>query len=100
MMTCEGLGKDVLGSCSMSWFGLVILFFVGAAVRKWVAEEMSIPFEFWFGLAAGVIADFITMGLSGSFKLALFVGLLAMFGVGFGIAYMIGGGSDSGGDYS
>lgn len=94
IMTCEGFGTEFLGGCSMAWLGLVILFFFNAIIRK-LCEEMDIPFEFWWALGGGILADVITIGFSGSFKIALFVGILFSLGVGFGMSYLTGGSGDS-----
>ena len=59
MFTCEGFDLGFFGGCGMSWMGAVILFFIVAFTRKWVGEEMDVPFDFIISLVLGFLAYFI-----------------------------------------
>jgi hypothetical protein len=92
ILVCTG-GSYV--DCSMALLGLVILFFIIAAMRKWVFEAMDYPFSFLIGIAASVVTYIITYGLSGSYKIALIVGLILGLVAGyFGSAVLEGGSSE------
>ena len=72
----------------MAWLGIVLLFFVSAALRKWGGEELDIPFNFISSLAAGFIGYFIAITFLGSAKWSLLVGLIALVAVGYLTPYM------------
>lgn len=100
MMTCGGMGTDILGKCSMSWLGLVILFFVAAFANKWLGKEMDIPFNFIVSLVVGFTAYVVLITFTGSTKWALLAGLIGEAVGGFlgGMSFGAGpGGNDSGG---
>lgn len=79
IMTCPGAYLD----CSMALLGLVILFFVIAALRKWLFEMMDYPFSFWIGIVAGVVTYIVTYGFTGSYKISLIVGLILGLAAGY-----------------
>jgi hypothetical protein len=85
IMTCPGAYID----CSMALLGIVILFFIIAALRKWVFESMDYPFSFWLGIIGGIVTYIVTYGFTGSYKISLIVGLIAGLAAGyFGSAVM------------
>jgi len=100
LMTCGGFSKELGGSCSVAWVGLVLAVFVIMIARKWIMEELlqqdvGTP-QFIISIVATIIAYFIVIGFSGSFKWAtavgMIVGLLAMY-----LSSMMGGGGGDGG---
>lgn len=83
IMSCSGFGTEVLGGCSMAWIGLVILFFVGAFLRKWGGEEFSIPFNFISCLVIGFLSYIVLVTFTGSPKWSLFAGLIGLLFGGY-----------------
>jgi hypothetical protein len=79
IMTCPGAYID----CSMALLGIVILFFVIAALRKWLFEAMDYPFNFWIGMIVGIVSYIIAYGFTGSYKISLVVGLIAGLALGY-----------------
>lgn len=86
----EGMGLT-FGPCAQAKFGLVILFFINALVRKWLGEEAGFEYSFWWGLGGAFIPYFITVSIFGSFKIAIVVGLIGLFIGGFLGGQMFGG---------
>jgi hypothetical protein len=79
----------------MALLGLVIVFFVIAALRKWVFETMDYPFSFLLGEIGGIVGYVAVYTFSGSYKISLILGLIIGLAAGyFGSAFF--GGSDSG----
>ena len=101
ILNCHGFGNtgfmDIGGGCMKSRLGLVILFFVICLLRKWGAEEIGMAFSFIFALIGGIGSYLLIVFFTGSFKLALFIGLIAGAACGYGFGIMIG--DDGGGDY-
>ena len=93
MFTGEGFGLGFMGGLSMAWLGAVILFFIIGFIRKWIGEEMNVPFEFLYSIILGMLAYFIIIGFTGSFKWAELSGIIGAAAGGFGIPYITGGGS-------
>jgi len=93
MFSCEGFDQSFFGGCSMVWLAGVILFFVAAICRKYLGEEMDIPFNFYISLALGYLVYFIAVAFTGSFKWGLGLGLIGMAIGGFGAPYFMGEGS-------
>jgi len=83
IMTGKGFDTSFLGGYGMAWLGVVILFFIIALTRKWIGEEMGIPFTFIGSLVFGYIAYFGVVTVSCSFKWALLLGLIIAAAVGF-----------------
>ena len=79
IMTCPGAYID----CSMALLGLVILFFIIAALRKWLFEAMDYPFVFWLGMIIGLVSYVVAYGFTGSYKISLIVGLIAGLAAGY-----------------
>jgi hypothetical protein len=88
MMTCNNLGTDVLSGCGMAWLGLVILFFIGALLRKWGGEEMDIPFNFITCIIVSFLAYMIVMAFTGSTKFSMLAGIIALLVGGYGTPYI------------
>jgi len=91
-MTCEGFSTNIGGGCTMAWLGGVILFFIIAFTRKWIGEEMDVPFDLLFSIVGGFLAYFIIVGLTGSFKWGELAGIIFAAVGGFGAPYFMGGG--------
>jgi len=100
MMSCSGFSAAIGGGCSIAWVGLVLAVFVIMISRKWIFEELlqqdvGIP-QFIISIVATIIAYFIIIGFSGSFKWAtavgMIVGLITMY-----LSNMVTGGGDGGG---
>lgn len=94
MMTGQGFSTSIGGTLSMAWLGAVILFFIIAFTRKWIGEEMDIPYDFIISAVLGFLAYFITIGFTGSFKWAELAGIVFAAAGGFGAPYFMGGGSE------
>ena len=92
ILVCTGSYVD----CSMALLGLVIVFFIIAALRKWVFETMDYPFSFIIGEAVAIIGYIVSFGFTGSYKIALILGLILGLVAGyFGSALFDGGGGSS-----
>lgn len=91
IMTCQGFDTGVLGGCGMAWLGLVVVFFVNAFARKWLAEEGGMPYNFLYGLIGGFGTYLLIVSLTGAFKWALLGGLIGSFLIGIGARYVFGG---------
>jgi len=103
ILSCSGFLESAttglnFGSCFSARIGLVFLFFIIAIIRKWGAEEWGIDYSFWLSLLAGLLSYLIIVTISGSFRFAFLMGLLAALVIGYGAGYFIGG-SDDGGDW-
>jgi hypothetical protein len=90
MMTCGGFSSEIMGGCSFAWAGLAILFFIIALCRKWLGEEMQIPFNFLLSLIVGFLAYIIIIIFTGNYKFAMAAGLLGAAAGGFGAGYFMG----------
>ena len=66
------------GPCAQAKLGIVLLFFINAIVRKWGGEEIGTDYSFFGGLIGGLGAYFITISVTGSFKIAFIIGLVCM----------------------
>ena len=98
MMSCTGFDNAFMGGCSMAWLGLVIAVFVIMIARKWLFEEaMQQEFGFIVGLAATVLAYFLMVGFTGSYKWATLVGILAGLAGGYFAPMFTGGGNSNSG---
>jgi len=75
--TAESVGIS-FGPCAKAKFGIVMLFFIVAFVRKWGGEEAGLDFSFVGGLIGALGSYFILISLLGSFKIALIIGLVGM----------------------
>lgn len=96
-MTCNiftGGGFDVAigGSFTMAWVGIVILVFILFLIRKWIGEEMGVPFSILFASVGLGLGYFITITLTCSMKWAFIVGLVGMLIGGFLFGLFIGDG--------
>jgi hypothetical protein len=81
----------------MALLGLVILFFVIAALRKWVFEQMDFPFSFIISVIMGVVSYIVGYGFTGSYKIALVIGLIVGLVCGYFGSALVGGGSGESG---
>jgi hypothetical protein len=98
ILTCAGFdgAKEtalslVGGNCIKARFGLVILFFLIAIVRKWGAEMFGIGYSFWLSLISGLGVYFLVILFTGSFKFALGFGFIAGLVMGYGSGLFFGG---------
>ena len=78
LMNCRGFGTEFLGGCSMGWFGLVIVFFVAALLRKWGGEEFDIPFNFLSSIGLGFLSYVLLVTLTGSTRWSLLAGIIGV----------------------
>ena len=93
LMTGTGFDLGLFGGFGMAWFGIVILFFLIALIRRWVGEGMDVPFNMLWSVVIGVLAYIIVVSLSCSTKWSLLAGIIGMLIGGFGLpAFGIGGG--------
>lgn len=76
MMTGTGFDTGFFGGFGMAWLGVVILFFLIAFGRRWLGEEMDIPFNFVGGLVGAYIPYMITVFVTCSYKWGLLAGLI------------------------
>ena len=91
IMSCQGFSAEVMGGCSIAWFGAGALFFMVAITRKWIGEEMGIDFNFWAGIAGCYIAYIILISFFGSTMWAMGGGAIGMILGGFGVGAVTGG---------
>lgn len=87
LFTCDGFSTEVLGGCSMGWLGLVVIFFIGAFLRKWGGEEFDIPFNFISCLAIGFVGYIIVVTITGSAKWSLLTGIVGLLLAGYVTPY-------------
>ena len=77
IMTGSGFTDlGVMGTFSMAWLGLAILFFIIAFARKWIGEGMGMQFNFITGAGLGIFTYIIIVTISCSYKFALVGGLI------------------------
>lgn len=95
IMTCGGwegvTGWIASGDCMKARISIVILFFVLAIIRKWGFEEWGGEFAFWASLVIGIPLYLILITITGNFKIALVVGLIAGIAAGYFGGVMFGG---------
>ena len=92
LISCKGfigegdtVGWFAGGSCIPARLGIVILFFLFAIIRKWVAEPFGIQFSLITSTIAGLLSYVILVSIIGNFKISLIVGLfLGLIGGYFG----------------
>ena len=94
IMTMSGFDKSVGGSGTMAWVGVAIIFFLIAFSRKWVFEEMGVPFNALFAYIIGIFAYLLVVSLSCSPKWALLAGVVGALVGGIGLSFMGFGGGD------
>jgi hypothetical protein len=82
IMTCGGLGTEILSGCSMAWIGLVIIFFLIAFARRYLGEEAGVPFSFIGALIGGFGGYIAVITFTCSYKLALVGGLAGVVVLG------------------
>ena len=100
ILTCNGFGEAIAssgiagigsGDCIKARLGLVMLFFIIAIVRRWGGEEIGLNYNFWISLLCGLILYFIIVTFTGSFKIAMGIGLVGALVGGYGGGIMFGG---------
>ena len=76
----------------MAWIGILILVVLMMLGKKWLGEEDIIGYPYnWFGSFIGVIIYIFMISFTGSAKWSLLVGLVGLFGGGFGMGAFAGG---------
>ena len=99
-LSCSGWLADEAGgwvaggACLKARIGLVILFFLIALISKWGGEEMGIGFSFLFSLIGGMGGYLLLIIFTGSFKIALVVGIVAALVFGYGSGMFLGEGGE------
>lgn len=81
-MSCSGLGTELLGGCSLTWLGGVVIFFLIIFGRRFLGEEMGVPFSFPGSLIGGFGGYFIMVIFTCSYKFALVGGLAGIVVLG------------------
>ena len=77
MMTGSGFADTgFFGGFSMAWLGVVLLFFLIALSRRWIGEEMDIPFNFIGGLVGAYLPYVIIVALTCSYKFGVIGGII------------------------
>lgn len=82
------------GGCMKARFGIVILFFLIAVIRKWGGEEMGLDFNFFFAIIGGLLGYLIPIIVSGNFKFAFVIGLVAALAGGYVLGMFFEGGGE------
>lgn len=88
LMSCQNFDAGFMGGCGMAWMGLVLLFFLGALLRKWGGEEVDMPFNFISCLVIGFLAYIIVISFLGSAKWAMLAGVIGLVGAGYITPYI------------
>lgn len=88
LFTGNGFDLAILGSFSVAWIGLVILVFLNIFGRRWVGEEMSVPYNFIGGFVGAIIPYFIVVSLTCSPKISLLIGLIGLLAGSIGAGYL------------
>jgi len=86
-----GTGYISGGACMTGRMGIVILFFLIAIMRKWLGEEMGMPFNFLIALVGGLGGYIVVLTIVGVTKWAFLVGLIGSLAGGFFGGMFIGG---------
>jgi len=89
IMTCGGFGTEVLGGCSLAWAGFVVLFFLGALLRKYAGEDMDIDFSFFGSLVIGFLSYLVVVTITGSPRWSIVVGIIGIVVGGYGAPFII-----------
>lgn len=101
LYSCKGFSEAsnwvASGTCLKARFGLIILFFLIAILRKWGAEEIGMPFSFIFSLIGGLGSYILVATFTGSFKFALVIGIVVALVAGYGVGQFFDDTSDGGG---
>ncbi len=63
--------------CSISWFIMIFVFFIGAVYRKQIASRMEMGYSLIGGTVIGAIAFIILMYITHSFKFAFVLSAIA-----------------------
>lgn len=100
-MTCQGPGWDmgqILGGCSISWFSLVIILFLGLILRRQCEDGFlaGTGFNLVGALALGLGSAIVVISLTGNARWALVIGVvgLALGGYLLGLRWDQSGGGD------
>jgi len=91
IMSCEGFGTELLGGCSMAWFGMAILFFIVVFTRKGV-EMANMEFNSLGAFAGAYLPYIIIISLTGSAKFSMLGGIIGLFVGGLVLGMFMGGG--------
>ena len=92
LITGSGFDMSFGGTYGMAWLGLVILTFIIMFARRWLSEEMEIPFNWMFAAIGAGLTYLITISISCSFKISFILGLVGLIIGGFGLGYFFQGG--------
>lgn len=99
IISCAGFASEAGGwvasaDCLKGRVGIVFLFFLIAIIRRWGGEEMGFEFSFLIAIILGLLVYFIVITITGSFKIAFGLGLVASLLGGYGGAIFFGGGEE------
>jgi Mn2+/Fe2+ NRAMP family transporter len=101
MLTCEGLGTNILGDCSLSWISFAIIVFLAMIARRQAQDGVLSGMgynqigAFALGLGANIVVTFLT----GSARWSLIAGVAGIAIGGFLLGMIMpseGGGDDYG----
>lgn len=92
IMSCSGFDSTMMGTCSIAWFGLALLFFVVVFSQRWLGEDVTgMNYDGLFGFIGAYGSYLVVITLSGSPKWALLAGLLGSLIGGLGLGALRGG---------
>jgi uncharacterized membrane protein YeaQ/YmgE (transglycosylase-associated protein family) len=90
MMTGTGFDTSFLGSFSMAWLGIVILFFLVILARKWIGEEMGVAFNLIGGLVGAFLPYLLIVFFTCSYKIGIVGGIIGALVGAFLLGNIIG----------
>ena len=94
-MTGNGFDTSLFGQYGQAWLVTVVLFFMVALTRKWVGEEMNIPFSPLWGYVGAYLPYLVVITFTCSVKFSLLSGIVGYLVGGFFVGRFF----DSGGGY-
>ena len=91
ILTGSGFDTSFMGGWSIALLGIAILFFVIAIARKFLGDEMGVPFSFIGALVLGFIPYLVITSIFCSGKWGLLAGLVGAAIGALGAGSIIGG---------
>jgi len=92
IFTCENLGYNVFGPCSISWFVVFIIFMLALVISRQITEYDVMPFNRIGAIVGGLLPTLLIITFTGSMKFGFLAGLVGLFALGYFASFFLGGG--------